>query len=97
MSRIAGRFVNSYCSLRPQDCLPGPFWPKTFGDLGLPESSRSRFSFEDGYPTFFDETCPADAEGGPPVIVAPGQRIGKLNWIRAGITACDKLFTVSPH
>ncbi|KAH7619294.1 putative Granule-bound starch synthase 1, chloroplastic/amyloplastic [Nannochloris sp. 'desiccata'] len=94
----SGRFLNTPTALCVHNiAFQGRFWPETFGDLGLPEASRSRFSFEDGYPTVFDETCPADAEGRSPVIAAPGQRFAKLNWLRAGITACDKLLTVSPH
>jgi granule-bound starch synthase len=94
----AGRFLNTPTALCVHNiAFQGRFWPETFGELGLPEASRSRFSFEDGYPTVFDETCPADAEGRSPIVAAPGQRFAKLNWLRAGITACDKLLTVSPH
>ena len=92
-----GKFLNTPVTLCVHNiAFQGRFWPETFGDLGLPESSRDRFTFQDGYPFVFDETNPA-GEGELPAAAAPGQKFPKLNWLRAGITACDKLLTVSPH
>lgn len=96
--RPAGKFVDTPVALCVHNiAFQGRFWPETFADLGLPESSLERFSFEDGYPMVFDETVPVDEDGRATIVAAPGQRFAKLNWLRAGITACDKLLTVSPH
>ena len=89
----AGRFLDAKVAFTIHNiAFQGRFWPETFGDLNLPESSRERFAFEDGYPMVFDENTPASEmyEG------APGQKFAKQNWLRAGVTACDKLLTVSP-
>lgn len=89
----AGRFLDTkvaYCIHNV--AFQGRFWPESFAELGLPESSRERFAFEDGYPKVFDETTSASEP-----VAAPGQRFAKLNWLRAGVTACDKLLTVSPN
>jgi granule-bound starch synthase len=89
----AGRFTDAKVAYTIHNiAFQGRFWPETFGDLGLPESSRERFAFEDGYPMVFDENTPASElyDG------ALGQRFAKQNWLRAGVTACDKLLTVSP-
>lgn len=94
----AGKFVDTPVALCVHNiAFQGRFWPENFGDLGLPESSRARFEFEDGYPKIFDETSPADENGRNDALAAPGQRYAKLNWLRAGITACDKMLTVSPN
>ena len=94
----AGKFLNTPVALCVHNiAFQGRFWPETFGDLGLPETSRERFTFEDGYPAVFDETAPADEDGNLPIVASPGQKFAKLNWLRAGISACDKLLTVSPH
>ena len=88
-----GRFTDAKVAYTIHNiAFQGRFWPETFGDLKLPESSRERFAFEDGYPMVFDENTPASElyEG------AVGQKFAKLNWLRAGVTACDKLLTVSP-
>jgi granule-bound starch synthase len=89
----AGRFTDAKVAYTIHNiAFQGRFWPETFGDLNLPESSRERFAFEDGYPMVFDENTPASElyEG------AVGQKFAKQNWLRAGVTACDKLLTVSP-
>lgn len=89
----AGRFLDAKVAFTIHNiAFQGRFWPETFGDLNLPESSRERFAFQDGYPMVFDENTPASEiyEG------APGQKFAKQNWLRAGVTACDKLLTVSP-
>lgn len=89
----AGRFVDAKVAYTIHNiAFQGRFWPESFGDLGLPESSKERFAFEDGYPLVVDETTAASDSG----VAAPGQRFAKLNWLRAGVTSCDKLLTVSP-
>ena len=94
----AGKFLDTPVALCIHNiAFQGRFWPETFSSLGLPESSLGRFSFEDGYPQTFDETSPIDENGAASIAAAPGQRFAKLNWLRAGITATDKLLTVSPH
>ena len=89
----AGRFTDAKVAYTIHNiAFQGRFWPESFGDLNLPESSRERFAFEDGYPMIFDEMTPASElyEG------AMGTKFAKTNWLRAGVTACDKLLTVSP-
>jgi granule-bound starch synthase len=89
----AGRFTDAKVAYTIHNiAFQGRFWPESFGDLSLPESSRERFAFEDGYPMIFDEMTPASElyEG------AVGTKFAKTNWLRAGVTACDKLLTVSP-
>lgn len=49
-----------------------------------------------GYPKVFDAASPADESSKLPE-VAPGVSFKKLNWLKAGILACDKLLTVSPN
>jgi granule-bound starch synthase len=41
----------------------GRFWADSWQELGLPNSSKAKFEFEDGYPKIFDETSPADEAG----------------------------------
>lgn len=91
-----GRFTKTPCTLTVHNiAFQGRFWPEQFSDLGLPESSRERFEFSDGYPKVFDEISPADENSTS--LAAPGQRFAKINWLRAGISACDRLVTVSPN
>lgn len=44
----------------------------------------------------FDANSPADEASKLPEI-KPGTNFSKLNWLKAGILACDKLLTVSPN
>lgn len=94
-----GQFVNTKTALTVHNiAFQGRFWPDNYADLGLPEASRERFAFEDGWPKVFDETSPADEAGlAAAAAVTAGARFPKLNWLRAGVTACDKLLTVSPN
>lgn len=71
----------------------GRFWPDGFGELGLPREAVDKFTFNDGYPKVFDEASPADESKAE----ASGTSFRKLNWLKAGIMACDKLLTVSPN
>jgi granule-bound starch synthase len=89
----AGRFMNAKVAYTIHNiAFQGRFWPETFADLGLPESSKEKFMFEDGYPKIFDEMSPASEAS----VGAVGQKFAKLNWLKAGVTSCDKLLTVSP-
>ena len=73
----------------------GRFWPDQFEQLGMPADTMDLFSFTDGNPNVFDEAAPAD-EGKAPT-AALGANFQKVNWLKAGIMACDKLLTVSPN
>jgi granule-bound starch synthase len=61
----------------------------------MPADTMDLFSFTDGNPNVFDEAAPAD-EGKAPT-AALGANFQKVNWLKAGIMACDKLLTVSPN
>lgn len=46
----------------------------------------------------FDERTPADDETIKKIkSQMTGKKFAKVNWLKAGITACDKLLTVSPN
>lgn len=56
------------CLLQTALCMhnvafQGRFWADSFPQLGLPQSSFSKFEFTDGYPKIFDETSPAEESG----------------------------------
>eukprot|EP00951_Prasinocladus_malaysianus_P023372 scaffold198604_cov41-Prasinocladus_malaysianus.AAC.1 len=91
-----GEYANTKCALCVHNiAFQGRFWAESFDDLKLPEASRQRFKFQDGYKKIFDEDTPADDdvwEKDPKI-----QSYEKINWMRAGFTAADKLLTVSPN
>lgn len=92
----AGEFLNTKVALTIHNiAFQGRFWEDSFKQLGLPASSLPRFQFTDGYPKVFDETSPADEFGAelPP----KGAKFAKINWLKAGITAADRVLTVSPN
>jgi granule-bound starch synthase len=69
----AGRCLDTKCALTIHNiAFQGRFWESTWADLGLPEASKPRFEFSDGYPLVFDETMPADETGKLPVVVRGG-------------------------
>lgn len=70
----------------------GRFWASRWSELGLPDSSRQRFQFKDGWDRVFDETEDIDEDAVPKT----GVKYEKLNWLRAGLLTADKLLTVSP-
>jgi granule-bound starch synthase len=72
----------------------GRFWGDDYNQLGLPQEAQTLFEFTDGYPKVFDESTPADESA---AATATGVQYKKLNWLKAGILACDKLLTVSPN
>ena len=90
-----GEFKDTKCLFCIHNiAFQGRFWPEDFDALELPESSKSRFEFVDGYPTVFDEDSPADEEIPKEESV---RHYKKLNWMRAALTAADKVLTVSPN
>ena len=90
-----GEFKDAKCLFCIHNiAFQGRFWPEDFDSLTLPETSRSRFHFQDGYPTIFDEESPVDDEIPQE---EPGREYKKLNWMKAAITAADKVLTVSPN
>ena len=92
-----GEFLNTKVAFTVHNiAFQGRFWADSFPDLGLPASSLERFEFSDGFPQVFDELAPA-GEVEDEVAAPPGVRFPKLNWLQAGITAADKLITVSPN
>lgn len=92
-----GKFTSTKTALCIHNiAFQGRFWSESFTNLGLPDSSKERFTFEDGFPKVFDETSPADEAGTMPE-APPGVRYSKINWLQAGISACDSLLTVSPN
>jgi len=72
----------------------GRFFEQDYADTGLPFTSIERFKFEDGIPKVFNEKSPA-IEGEK--IPAVAGKVKKINWLKAGMTAADKLLTVSPN
>lgn len=93
----AGLFEKTKCALCIHNvAFQGRFWEDSYANLGLPEISKSRFEFTDGFPKVFDETSPADETNALPE--APlGAKYAKINWLQGGISACDTLLTVSPN
>eukprot|EP00210_Caulerpa_lentillifera_P004667 g4452.t1 len=90
-----GEFRNTKCIFCVHNiAFQGRFWQQDFSLLRLPESSKYRFEFVDGYPIVFDEDSPADDD-------IPKQEsvraYKKINWMRAAFTAADKVITVSPN
>jgi granule-bound starch synthase len=73
----------------------GRMWDKTFSELGLPESSKEKFSFTDGYSKLYTEVDPMDED--VPEKEVPGVVYKKINWLKAAILSCDKVLTVSPN
>ena len=80
-------FVRSWTHARAA-ASPPPSPPHTH--------AHPQFAFEDGWPKVFDEVSPAGEKVTVPE-VAPGTTFPKLNWLKAGIVACDKMLTVSPN
>jgi len=72
----------------------GRFWPDTFNDLNLPKGALDKLGFKDGNPTVYTEKDPLDDDAKPKTNVGP---FNKLNWMKAGIMAADKVLTVSPN
>ncbi|GMH43688.1 hypothetical protein BSKO_11610 [Bryopsis sp. KO-2023] len=91
-----GEFTSAKCIFCLHNiAFQGRFWPEDFDHLSLPEISRGRFAFQDGYPVVFDEDLPVD-ESNLPKRDAMKPTM-KINWMRAALTAADKILTVSPN
>ncbi|KAI8465947.1 MAG: granule-bound starch synthase I [Monoraphidium minutum] len=91
-----GEFVNAKSALCIHNiAFQGRFWPETFSDLGLPDAALAKLAFTDGYDRVFNENEPLDDEDGSPLGV-PGT-YPKINWLKGGILAADKVLTVSPN
>lgn len=89
-----GQFTDSKCIFCVHNiAFQGRFWPETFDKLGLPESSRGKFAFADGYPKIFDAASPAEDQEGA---LAMG-KYNKINFMRAAFLSSDKNVTVSPN
>eukprot|EP00879_Flechtneria_rotunda_P005623 GHRR01005919.1.p1 GENE.GHRR01005919.1~~GHRR01005919.1.p1 ORF type:complete len:346 (+),score=92.63 GHRR01005919.1:2153-3190(+) len=63
--------------------------------MALPQKALDRLGFIDGYSKVFDEKSPLDDDAKPTDIM--GGPFDKLNWMKAGILASDKVLTVSPN
>lgn len=91
-----GEYVGTKCAVCVHNiAFQGRFFAETFNQLQLPQTSRERFEFVDGYNKIFDEDSPADDN-----VWEKDSHIStyaKINWLRAGFTAADKLLTVSPN
>jgi len=91
--RPAGRFTATKVALCCHNAaFQGRAWPETWEVLGLPASSRPLFEFADGVDKVFVES-----EGGAPPTPAAGRKFAKLNWLKAGLLAADKVLTVSEN
>lgn len=69
-------------------------WEDSFKDMGLPESSFEKLAFTDGLGKVYDERTPMAEDEVKPLT---GRTYKKINWLKAGILACDQVVTVSPN
>jgi granule-bound starch synthase len=91
-----GEFKNAKCAFCIHNiAFQGRFWPEAFKDMALPQSALAKLGFMDGYSKVFDERTPLDDDTKPKDIM--GGPFNKLNWMKAGILAADKVLTVSPN
>lgn len=91
-----GEFKNTKVALCIHNiAFQGRMWAETFKDLGLPASSQEKFAFQDGNPKLYTELDPMDEDEKP--LAPSGKLFKKVNWLKAGIIAADKLLTVSPN
>jgi len=89
-----GQFTDAKCALCVHNiAFQGRFWPTEMSKLGLPESAKDAFFFEDGNPRVYNETMPATENEEP----SSGKIYEKMNWLKAGFTYADKNLTVSPN
>lgn len=72
----------------------GRMWEDAFGEMKLPTSALEKFKFVDGVPKVYTEKSPLDESETAP---KAGGSYKKINWLKAGILAADKLVTVSPN
>ncbi|KAK9799719.1 hypothetical protein WJX73_003691 [Symbiochloris irregularis] len=92
-----GRFQKTKVALCIHNiAFQGRFWRDSFGTLHLPASSLEKFLFEDGSPRVYteDEQEAVNTSNGAGKST---RKYAKINWLKAGILACDKVLTVSPN
>ncbi|QDZ24595.1 granule-bound starch synthase [Chloropicon primus] len=94
----SGQFADAKCAFCVHNiAFQGRFWEDTWDTLGLPESSKELFAFEDGYNKVYSELTPADESEKLEDASELGTTYGKLNWMQAGFYAADRNITVSPN
>eukprot|EP00213_Chloropicon_mariensis_P001391 CAMPEP_0197477036 /NCGR_PEP_ID=MMETSP1309-20131121/12939_1 /TAXON_ID=464262 /ORGANISM="Genus nov. species nov., Strain RCC998" /LENGTH=625 /DNA_ID=CAMNT_0043017737 /DNA_START=119 /DNA_END=1992 /DNA_ORIENTATION=+ len=94
----AGQFADAKVAFCVHNiAFQGRFWPESWETLQLPESSRAKFEFEDGYNKVFSEITPADEVENAKEVSELGKMYPKLNWLQAGFMSADKNITVSPN
>eukprot|EP00878_Enallax_costatus_P000485 GHUV01000577.1.p1 GENE.GHUV01000577.1~~GHUV01000577.1.p1 ORF type:complete len:622 (+),score=214.06 GHUV01000577.1:161-1867(+) len=92
----SGQFKNTKVAFCIHNiAFQGRFWPESFKDMALPQAALSKLGFQDGYSKVFDERTPLDDDEKPTDSLAGP--FNKLNWMKAGILAADKVLTVSPN
>jgi len=90
-----GEFKGTKCALCIHNiAFQGRMWADTFKDLGLPESSRQKFAFQDGNARVYTEDDPLEEDE---VAVRTTGTFEKVNWLKAGILSADRVLTVSPN
>eukprot|EP00887_Chlorella_sp_A99_P006320 scaffold3.g6320.t1 len=91
----AGEFLNTKVALTIHNiAFQGRFWEDSFKQLGLPASSLPRFQFTDG--AAGGEAVPRGALARGPRAAA-AERESRCGGAPAGITAADRVLTVSPN
>lgn len=90
-----GQFKNTKVALCIHNiAFQGRMWEDSLGDLKLPAASAAKLAFSDAYAKIPSEKEPmAENESIKPV----AKTFKKINWLKAGILAADKLVTVSPN
>lgn len=76
-----GQFKNAkvaYCI--HNIAFQGRFWPESFKDMQLPQSTMSKLGFIDGYSKVFDEKNPLDDDEKPSD--SWSGPFNKLNWMK---------------
>ncbi|KAG2449804.1 hypothetical protein HYH02_005327 [Chlamydomonas schloesseri] len=72
----------------------GRMWEEAFKDMKLPQAAFEKLAFSDGYAKVYTEATPMEEDEKPPLT---GKTYKKINWLKGGIIAADKLVTVSPN
>jgi len=92
----SGQFLDAKCAFCVHNiAFQGRFWQDTWDTLGLPDSSKEIFEFEDGYDKVFTEDEPDEED--EESLKELGLTYAKLNWMKAGFLSSDKNVTVSPN
>lgn len=95
MYQPKGQFKNTKVALCIHNiAFQGRMWEDSLRDMKLPATSAAKLAFQDPYPKVYTEKDPlGEDESSKP----SGKMFKKLNWLKAGIIAADKLITVSPN